>query len=450
MVAVAPLLAGAAHAAPDAVDSLAATVMTRLHIPGMAIAVVRAGKIEKLATYGVANLESSTPVTTETRFQLASVTKIFTGTLLLQLIQEGKLGLSDPIAKYLPDAPPAWRGVTIAHLAAHASGIAAADAKPASTAAAYAAIRDRPLVFSPGARSSYAGGDFAVLVQILERVSGQPFGELLRQKVLEPLKLGCTSFEDVNEEGLMRTAKVIANRAWVYHWTGDEQRLAWFNYPPATYPAGGVFSSISDLVKWAVALDAGTLLSSASEKHAAAPFRFVDGRESSFGVVFTVGRLRGHRAYGHGGGPALADVMRLPDDKLTIIVLANQHRMYPDLAETLASMLLPQAPSTPIRDRNPTLSAALRAVADDYAHGRIAAAALAPSVRDTLAPQLNEWGPLITAAWPDLDRWSLIEESQHGSEQIRRYLARHGAVSVRWTFTLDSAGKILAIDSTPN
>src|SRR5580693_6105661 len=91
----APSTQAAAH--DDAVDTFVADVMRKLHVPGVGVAIVRAGKIEKLRGYGLANLEWQMPVGADTRFQLASTTKLFTGTLLMLLVQDGKIALADPI-----------------------------------------------------------------------------------------------------------------------------------------------------------------------------------------------------------------------------------------------------------------------------------------------------------------------------------------------------------------
>jgi CubicO group peptidase (beta-lactamase class C family) len=436
----------AAAEVPDQVDRFVTETMTRLHIPGVAVAIVRAGKIEKLAAYGVANLEWQIPATKDTRFQIASATKVFTATAVMLLVQDGKLALADPVSKYLADAPPAWRSVTIAHLAAHASGIPDLfDPKIGSVAEAYAVLRDKPLAFAPGARAEYVSGDHLVLSHILERVSGMAFPELLRTRLFEPLQFGCTDFEDASEAGMTRTARVMPRRASVYRWQVDQQRLHWALYPPYTYAMGGVFSCAADLAKWAVAMDRGTL-SAQSERRAATPFRLADGTSSGFGVVFAADTQRGHRRYGHSGGPALGDVLRLPDDKITIIVLTNQQRLLPKLAATIASLLLPPGRETAIPDTRPALTQRLRAVADGLATGQLEPASFAPDGRAQAIADLRDWGPVTVGAWSGIDRWSLVEEKTAGARRTRVYRAQHGHVPVRWTFKLDASDLIVDVD----
>jgi CubicO group peptidase (beta-lactamase class C family) len=94
----------------DAVDAYLQAVMEKNQVPGVALAIVRDGQIERLSAYGLADLESEAKVGPDTAFQIASATKVFTGTLVMRLVQEGKLELDAPLSKYLPDAPRPGRG----------------------------------------------------------------------------------------------------------------------------------------------------------------------------------------------------------------------------------------------------------------------------------------------------------------------------------------------------
>lgn len=447
------------------IDAYVRGVMERMHVPGLVVAVVRGGKVEKLTTYGQANLEWQLPVTSDTRFQIASSTKIFTATLVMQLVQEGKLALDAKVARYLPDAPEAWKAITIAHLAAHTSGIANVfDPKLASVAEAYAKIREKPLEYAAGEKDSYVSGDFVVLSQILERITGRSFPALLEEKIAKPLGMTCTTFEDAVGEGVVRTAKVVEKRASVYRWdeAAKAQRLQWFLYPPYTYAMGGAFSCADDLVKWAVAMDEGKLVTAAGERRAATAFRLTDGREGGFGVGFSVGAQRGQRRMSHSGGPALADVVRLPDEKLTVIVLANQHRMNPVLAGTIAGLLLPARPASKaaaLRDGLPAWSERLRLLVRGLGDGSFAEDALAPARKDELGKALRDWGPVIAGMWPALEGWTLVEEKRKGQpgasrragvSVTRTYRAVHGPVVVRWRMELDEDGRLVEFDAQPD
>ena len=119
------LLLGRATAAPpsDAVDSYVESQVASRHLPGLSRGVVRDGKVVFARGYGMANLELSVPATPETVYELASVSKQFTATAVMMLVEEGKLKLDDPITRHLPQAPKAWQGVTVRNLLNHTSGI---------------------------------------------------------------------------------------------------------------------------------------------------------------------------------------------------------------------------------------------------------------------------------------------------------------------------------------
>jgi len=439
-----------AHAGDD-VDAVVASTMARLHVPGMAVAIVRDGKLEKRASYGVANVEWQAPVTDDTRFQIASSTKVFTGTLVMLLVQEGKLRLDAPLSTYLPDAPAAWRAITIAQLAAHASGIPEPAAQPRGTLASEtASLATRPLAYASGSRATYGVSDYIVLAHVLEKVTGTAFTDLLRTRIFEPLRFTCTTFDGATDIGPTRSADVIPQRASVYRWTGDHQRTAWFFYPEATYASGGLWSCASDLAKWAIALDEGRLLSAASERRAATSLRLAGGGDAGWGVVFSTGTLRGHRTYGHSGGPALADIVRVPDKRLTVIVLANQQRLHPMLAGLIAGMRLPAARPRPVRDAQPALSRTLRGVVDQLGTGKLAEAPFAARVRGDLVPALRDWGPVMVAPLPPVDRFVLVDDRRDRAHRIRRYRATHGPLATAWTFMLDPAGAIVELEIAPD
>jgi CubicO group peptidase (beta-lactamase class C family) len=468
LVPLAPLLlatAGCATRAPalssdsrdnapaDPVDAYVHAVMDKHHVPGAAVAIVREGKVEKLATYGVADLESEAKVGPDTAFQIASTTKVLTGTLVMRLVQEGALELDAPLSKYLPDAPESWKAITVRHLAAHASGLEnnPEDENPAaSVAERYEVARKKPLAYPPGTRSEYALTDFVVLTHVLEKVTGQGFEELLRSRVFEPLGFTCTRYEHALQQGPVRIADVIPRRANTYRFTDGAQRRGWFLYPLHAYAAGGAFSCVKDLVRWAVAMDEGTLLTPETQRAAAAAFKLSDGREGGFGVAFTRGTLRGLPTFGHSGGGALGDVLRVPDKKLTVIVLTNEQGLLPALAPNIASRYLPPLPALDapgIPDTEPALSATLRGVVVGLMNGTLEAAAFAPSAQQELLPVLRTFGTPESALYPPLQRMTLLEERRDGETRERTYRAVYGQdVSMKWRFTLDAEGRVLELD----
>lgn len=122
LLMLAPSMARAGGEA-EAIDATVRDQMARRHIPGLALAVVREGKVTLARGYGLASVELSVPATPATVFELASVSKQFTATAIMLLVADGKLALDDPIVDRLPGLPPAWRAITVRHLLNHTSGL---------------------------------------------------------------------------------------------------------------------------------------------------------------------------------------------------------------------------------------------------------------------------------------------------------------------------------------
>jgi CubicO group peptidase (beta-lactamase class C family) len=440
-------------AAADAVDDYLHAVVEKNQVPGMALAIVRDGRIERLSAYGLADLESEAKVGLETSFQIASATKVFTGTLVMLLVQEGKLDLDKPLSQYLPDAPETWKGMTVRHLTAHASGLKDLpdeESSAATVAERYAAARKTSPAYVPGERSEYALTDFVVLTHLLEKVTGERFEELLRSRIFQPLGFSCTRYDHATQEGAVRLADVVPRRASLYRFVDGVPQRSWFLYPVHTYAAGGIFSCAKDLARWAVAMDEGTLLTPAMQQVGATAFKLNDGRAGGYGVAFVVSKLRGLPAFGHSGGGSLGDVLRIPEKKLTVIILANKQGLLPVLAPIIASLHLPPLPGLDepgLTDTEPALTATLRGVVEGVMNGTLDASAFAPRAQQELVPVLRSFGTPGSALYPPVHRVVLLEDRKDSEPRKRILRVVYGKdISVKWTFSLDAAGKVLDLD----
>lgn len=447
-----PLVACAHEARPtnERVDALMQRVMAAGHIPGAAVAVVRDGNVVTLATYGVATSELGVPVTPDTRFQIASATKMYTAVLLMRLVEQGKLSLDDPVTKFIPNAPPAWRAITVRNLATHTSGIGQPpDIGPAvvRTADAMALVLQTPLTSKPGVAARYGSMDFTVLQDILERVSGKPFATLLHDELLVPAGLPCISFDNAVEAGPQRMADDVPNRAEYYRWVGQANQRRWFLYTQYAYAAGGAYACIRDMAHFVAAMDSGTLVRPASRDVIWTVPTLNDGTTGTFGIGWVVKRYRGHRWVGHSGGPALSDVMYFPDDHLGIIVLTNQQRLYPQLASLIADLYIPPPAaydSAGMADDQPALAAHARAFLTGTAAGAIDSTLVAASAnRDAMIDDWNSVGPGWLALLGPLTRFTLVSVDAHGQ---RTYRALYGPHAQSFAFTFDASGRITNTD----
>jgi CubicO group peptidase (beta-lactamase class C family) len=215
------------RARADSIDDYLKAQMAKEHIPALSITIVRDGKVLKLKSYGVANLEWSAPSTPHTAFQLASATKLLTTTALMRLVEQGRIALDDPVTKYLPGAPAVWNSLTIRRLTAHMSGLGdllGLPKRPGSLDEAMQTAFELPLQSSPGEKTVYASSDYVVLMRLIERVTGKPFPVFLHDELCGPLGMTDTRFDGAIEEGLIRKSAIVPHRASIYNWEEGVQK----------------------------------------------------------------------------------------------------------------------------------------------------------------------------------------------------------------------------------
>ncbi len=255
--------------------------------PGAVGLVIRNGETILRKGYGLADLEQSVPMTPEAVFACGSMTKMFTAAAVMLLAEAGKLRYEDPISTFFPDAPAAWTGITIDHLLSHTSGILDLFRIPAWMAqwkeeitpqALIAFFKDKPLQFEPGAKPDYCNSNYALLGQIVEKVSGQSLDDFATSRIIEPLGLHKTRYA-------VGHAEIIPRRAKLYLLERDGS----FKNPPylvpwsQAYGAGTVHSTVDDIAKFVAALLDGRLLKPESRDKVTTPRLMKDGKPSPFG-----------------------------------------------------------------------------------------------------------------------------------------------------------------------
>ena len=312
-------------AQPPAAYAKAADGVARAYVgPGVfsgAVLVAKDGKPIFRKAYGMADREWDVANTPETRFRLGSITKQFTATAILQLAEQGKLSVDDPISKYYPEAPAAWAPITLKHLLTHTSGIPSYTAIPGffaqqarldkTPAEIIALTRDKPLEFPPGSKYAYDNTGYILLGYVVEKVSGQPYAAYLQDHIFTPLGMKDSGY-DVSET-------ILPRRASGYSVAGGKARNAAFLAMTLPYAAGSLYSTVDDLLIWDQALQSGKAI-----KPASVAAMFTDyGFKYGFGQSIRVDK--GRRIWGHNGGinGFATQLNHLPDDGLTVIVLAN-------------------------------------------------------------------------------------------------------------------------------
>ena len=308
----------------DAVDDYMKAEMAKRHIPGAALIVIRHGQIVKVQGYGVATVEHAVPVIPDTVFELASVTKQFTAAAIMLLVEENKVGLDDPVSRYLADTPDTWRGITVRHLLTHTAGLPGLEKgfgtlsalwrANYTTAQLFASAKRDTLSFAPGERWQYSDVGYFLLGMIVEKASGERYREFLGSRFFQPL--GMTNTTVLNQWAIVR------NLASGYTLSKGEliriRRISQVELPSHF----GVFSTVGDLAKWEFALAAGKVLKQSSLEQMWTAVRLNDGTSYPYGFGWGVDEMRGHRLISHTGITG-TQYARYPDDGLTVIVLTN-------------------------------------------------------------------------------------------------------------------------------
>lgn len=300
------------------------------------VLVARGSEVLFSKGYGFANLEWNVPNTPDTKFRLGSVTKQFTAASILLLEERGKLSVSDPVKKHMPDAPAAWDKVTLYHVLTHTSGIPSFTGFPdyvklepfATTAAELVArFRDRPLEFQPGEKFNYSNSGYVLLGYLIERISGMPYERFVRENIFTPLGM--------KDSGYDSNSAVIARRAAGYVPGKAGAENAGYINMTVPHGAGALYSTTEDLLKWEQGLFGGKLLKPASLDKMTTPFK--QNYAFGLGVDTTAGRKK----ISHGGGIEgfNTELEYFPDDKLTVVVLANLNGSAPnEIAAKLAGL----------------------------------------------------------------------------------------------------------------
>lgn len=347
LVAATLLVAAGQPARADAVDDYIGAKMKEKSIPGLALAAIKDGRVLKEKAYGYASLELQVPVTLETSFSLASITKIFTTIAILQLIEQKKFTLDTPVSEVISGLPAAWSKVTVRHCLSHTTGLPYATEDELNLTVVDS-DRDKLIeklsakpVAEPGTRIDYNATDFILLAMVIEKVSGFAYTDYLEHFILTPSGLGTMKFGDswsiipgradlytnlaITDDHqwlLMRDHRPISSTTGIRHY----DHKVWPDYMQAV---GGLNGSIHDLARWEAALVSGKLITPASLEEAEQPYKMADGKDDVFGLGFGTSPVAGPGSISYGGGAASWRV-KLPSRHLTVIVLTNLQGSLPE------------------------------------------------------------------------------------------------------------------------
>jgi CubicO group peptidase (beta-lactamase class C family) len=295
--------------------------------PGLAVAVIENGETVHTAGYGLANLEDHIPITPRTIFDIASISKQFTGLSIAMLIQEGEVSLDDDVHTYLPELADFGPTITIDNLVHHTSGIRdwpgslAVGGWSMSDVISFDQILDfafhqRTLNFEPGSEYTYSNTGYNLLAETVQRVSGRSFRSWTDEHLFRPLGMTSTHFHDDYME-------VVPDRAWGYASDGDG---GWERTPNNLTALGSssLYTTVEDLAKWVANMGTGAVGGEAQELWRT-PGLLADGSENSYAFGIVNDEYRGTPILQHSGGWASFNtyLLYLPEHDFGVVVLAN-------------------------------------------------------------------------------------------------------------------------------
>jgi D-alanyl-D-alanine carboxypeptidase len=354
LVALLALVVGTAAAKPlpakdrQFVDGVVAKAMKEERLPGVSVT-VSGPKGNYTRAYGVGDRATGTPLKVADHVRIASITKTFTGTVVLQLVDDGKLALDDRLASFVPGIANGPQ-ITIRQLLNMTAGVfdyttdpgfaPAYQADPAlafAPAQALALIRQHPAAFAPGTQVRYSNSNTYLLGLIIEQVTGQRAGAAIRERIIAPLGLSGTSFPTTPE---LPTPYAHGYDAAA---PGDPLRDVTRSNPAVPWTAGAMVSTLADLRAWAGALAHGTLLSPALQR--ARPHgNPMPGSRPGLDLRYGLGLLTLNGLIGHSGGIAGYGAWMLhdPDADATLVLVVTRTEAADPLLAGLLPLVFPQ------------------------------------------------------------------------------------------------------------
>ena len=393
------------------VDKYVQDSIRQQRIPGLALAVMRDGKIIKAQGYGLSNIELNVPVSPQTVFQSGSVGKQFTATGIMMLVEEGKVGLDDKITKYFPGAPESWNKFTVRNLLTHTSGLKDYTDNNFDYRRDYTEegmlkmLQALPFDFAPGDKYSYSNSGYMLLGILIRKVTGKFYGDFLQERIFNPL--GMTTTRIISEED------IVPNRAAGYQLVkGVIKNQEWVSPTLNTTADGALYFSVLDLAKWDAALYTKKLIKRSSLDQMWTPVRLNNGKTYPYGFGWRIHEINGHKLIEHGGSwqGFTTAISRYVDDNLTVVALCNldsDHARPEDIVHGVAGLyvptLTPPPPPKPIEDKEPQVTALFRDLLRMIGEGKADPSAFTDEARKQLFPDrvkefredLEDFGPAI-------------------------------------------------------
>jgi len=432
----------------DEVDDIIQAEMKARMIPGASLLVTKDDKVIRRSVYGKANVELNVDMTPESVFESGSIGKTFTATVILQLMEEGKLSLDDQISKYLDWAPPTWSAITLRHMLGHTTGIKDYALVP-GLGLAEEWTRDEwiegmtklPLDFPTGAAFAYSNSNYLLLGLVAEKIEGKPIMELTKARIIDKIGLKHTFVAEPlpiiphRVSGYLRQGTVLFNGLDIAPGYGD----------------GSLINSPEDLATFEKAIREGKLLKPETVTLMQTAGKLPTGRKTTYGLGWFVRETNKVRMISHGGntGGFGSSMFRVPSANLTIILMTNMFDVPGDsIAQKLAEVYVPELRPVKLAEKpdpKPEMTAKLLAALKSLAAGEVKDELLDAEFASRLRTPRGQMSLSAFATFRAAEKLAFLETEDADPDTIYRYRTVVGRKTYVVAFTVTRDGRVYSL-----
>ncbi|MBS1718308.1 MAG: beta-lactamase family protein [Armatimonadetes bacterium] len=427
--------------------------MARQKIPGVALLMTRHDKVIKNKAYGICNLELNVPVTTSMLFESGSIGKTFTSTIIMQLWEQGKISLDDPISKYIEHTPDAWKDIKIRNMLGHTSGLkdyalveGIGLADHWTTEQWFAKMNTLSLDFPTGTAFAYSNSNYLLLGLIAQKITGKPITDLIIERIFKPLGMNHSLESDGDP--------IIPNRATGY-WESDNVMINEIKIGHG-YGDGGWINTCEDLAKFERGLREGKLVKPETLSLMRTPGVLPTGRKTPYGFGWFVRTVNGHQYISHGGntGGFGSSIFRVPEKDLTIIVMTNLASVVGDvLAQQIAEAYSPDLLPKPIvesPDPNPDFSKTLKEALVELANRKTTQDIFDPEMKARLSTGRGQMVLERFAPFKAIESFAYCQTEASDPDTTLTYRVKAGGKSYIVTFVVTKEKKLFQVGMRPD
>ena len=440
----------------DAIDAFVEAEMSRQHIPGMTLLVVKDGKTIKEKAYGLSNIDAKKPVQMTDRFDIGSIGKTFTATMIMQLVEQGKLKLSQTVRSVLPDFPEKWKDITLRQLISHQSGL------PDYALVPGVGLNDTydqktwkdtmfklDLDFPSGQLYQYSNTNYVMLGLILEKVTGESYRELAQKRIFEPSGMKDAGFKDAGK-GLP------AGSATGYFYVSNKLEDGGPGGVSPTPSDGGEFATVYDLKKWHDAVQNSKVVKSKTVKDMQTPSKVASGRKTGYGLGWMTATLEGSPQITHGGNSVgfSGTLSTFPKQRLEVYMLCNLYPVGGDgFAVGIAKLLEPsliRKPQVSTTDPNPALTTKLMEGLKELAKGNIKSSQFHQDMQLRMA---TGRGLMVLPAYANFttaSKMEFVSQRPEAPDKVVRYRVFDAKTSWIVDFQVTNEETIYSISKSPD